>query len=159
MRAFLLAFIALVPLVGCGVQEPSDEIPTQTVRLFFFSETDLANATFDQPVSVRRVFPESDDTLDTTLQLLFAGPTSAEAEDGAHAFDDLTRLGSVYLGVSLDDGIAIVNFEPTAMGILNSAAARQYMAKEPIRSTLLQFSSVNDVQFAIDGEVVEQWDA
>ncbi|MEK7719801.1 MAG: hypothetical protein AAB347_09360 [Bacteroidota bacterium] len=46
-----------------------------------------------------------------------------------------------------------------ALEILNSSAARQFMAKEPIRRTLLQFPGIKDVQYAIDGEIFEEWDA
>jgi len=130
-----------------------------TLTLPFYSEDDLQNAFYDHPVRILRCVDRTPTVADTALRLLFVGPTEEEQLQGARGSNDLQRLGTLYIGVTINDGIAIVNFTQEALQILNSTAARQFMAKEPIRSTLLQFSSVNDVQYAIDGVVYEEWDA
>ncbi len=144
--------------VGCAWPE-SQEPDTEEVTLFFYSESDLQNAFFDHPVQVMRTVPQSENTADATLRLLFAGPTAEERSRGARVSTDLTRLGPLYLGVRIDGKTAIVNFKREALEILNSAAARQFMAKEPIRSTLLQFPDVHTVEYAIDGVIFDEWDA
>lgn len=152
--------LALGLLSGCSRQSPP-ATQAQAITLYFYSESDLQNAFFDNPVTVMRKVPVSTETetMDTALELLFAGPTEKDLERGARTSDDLTRLGPLYLGIRRDGDAAVVNFHKDALEILNSAAARQFMTKEPIRRTLLQFPGITDVQYSIDGEIFEEWDA
>lgn len=149
--------VALCALLAAGCLPTPPE--GQSVQLHFYSEDDLRNASFDHPVVATREISASDDAMDAALRLLFAGPTEEEEGRGARTSGDLTRLGPLYLGMWTDGAVVIVNFRREALEILNSAAARQLMAKEPIRRTLLQFPAIEDVQYAIDGEIFEEWDA
>lgn len=133
---------------------------TTDVTLYFYSQGDLQNATFDDPIAVSRSVPSPSSTMDNALRMLFAGPTDDEERlAGARTSDDLSDLRTFYLGVSQENGTAIVNFRPEALMILNSAAARQLLAKAPIEHTLLQFNGITDVQYAIDGKIFDAWDA
>ncbi len=93
------------------------------------------------------------------LKQLFAGPTPDEKKKGALGSADLQTLGSSYLGVSIEKGIVTVNFKKEALSILNSAAARQMMAKSPIEAMLKKLPNVKEVKYAIEGKVFEDWDA
>lgn len=132
---------------------------TTTVHLYFYSESDLRNATFENPVEVEREVDQSENAMDAALRALFAGPTDEERARGARTSQDLSMLGTAYIGVRTEGSAAIVNFAPDALGILNSAAARQLMAKAPIEETLMSFPGVTQVQYAIDGEIFDEWDA
>lgn len=128
--------------------------------VYFYSKTDMENAMFDLPVRVERcIVPKTQRIADAALRALFSGPTSDEEEKGALTSNDLQNLSPLYLGVSIENGSAVVNFKREALEILNSAAARQHMAKSPIRMTLLQFPTITDVKYAIEGEIFDEWDA
>ena len=148
-----------ITLAGCTQAEP--EPPrTQDVTLYFYSQSDLRNATFDDPVAVTRTVSGTGAVaMDAALTLLFAGPTKAEKLEGALTSDDLQSLAPLYLGVWKEGTTVVVNFDTEALTVLNSAAARQFMAKEPMRQTLLQFEGIEDVEYAINGEIFTEWDA
>jgi spore germination protein GerM len=152
-RASSALLLVVLALTACTPPQ------TQDITLVFYSQSDLQNAVMDSPVVVTRTLPASDDAMDSALRLLFAGPTQEEQGRGAYSSLDLEALASSYIDVRVEGGVAIVNFRPAALQILNSAAARQFMAKEPIQRTLLQFPGITDVQYAIDGELFDEWDA
>jgi len=144
-----------ITLVGCRPQLTAPE-----ATLYFYSQNDLRNATFDDPVAVTRTVSGTGTVaMDTALTLLFAGPTKAEKVEGALISDDLQALAPLYLGVWQEGATIVVNFDAEALTVLNSAAARQFMAKEPMRQTLLQFEGIEDVEYAINGEIFTEWDA
>jgi|CXWL01.1.fsa_nt_gi hypothetical protein len=131
----------------------------ETVTLVFYSKSDFENAEFLHPVSVERCISKSGTMAHLVLKQLFAGPTADEKKKGALGSADLQALGSFYLGVSVEKGIGTINFKKEALSILNSAAARQMMAKSPIEETLKRLSGVKEVNYAIDGKVFVEWDA
>lgn len=140
----------------------SEDPPEQSVMLYFYSDADVAAADFQNPVVVSRSVIGADmpETMDRALKLLFAGPTQEEEQTiGAKTSDDLTALGPLYIGVRVEGSVAHVNFRPTALSILNSAAARQMMVKEPIERTVMQFPGVTEVRYEIDGNPFDEWDA
>ena len=148
---------------------------TSTITLSFYSEEDLSNAMFDSPVTVTRTIPKTAKVADAALRALFAGPTEEEMQQGARTSEDLKQLGEYYLGINIHteypdpfspptsgrmiENVAIVNFRSEALSILNSAAARQFMAKSAIEETLRHFPTITHVLYAIDGEVFYEWDA
>lgn len=132
---------------------------TQTITLYFYSEEDLETASGVPSVTVTRTVNAADATPDHALRLLFQGPTQEEQSRGARSFENLSDLRSSYLGITMDDGTAIIDFERNALPWLNGAAAMQGMIKTPMEETLMQFPGVTDVQYAIDGEIFTEWDA
>ncbi|MCF7844572.1 MAG: GerMN domain-containing protein [Kiritimatiellales bacterium] len=147
---------------------------TSKVTLFFYSEDDLQNARFDSPVTLARTVPDNSNAVTTTLHELFRGPTEQEMSEGARTTDDLKNLGTYYKGIGLHStladpygipdatpltNVAVINFKPEALEILNSSAARQMMVKAAIETTLRQFPTVDWVFYAIDGKVFIEWDA
>jgi hypothetical protein len=143
--------------------EPSVHLDCESgskFSLYFYSKSDVDSAMFDLPIRVERcIVPRTERTADASLHALFTGPTSDEQASGAFTSADLQSLSSLYLGVSIENGSAIVNFKKGALEILNSSAARQYMVKSPIRMTLLQFPTITDIKYAIDGIIFDEWDA
>ncbi len=128
--------------------------------LYFYSQTDYENALFDLPVRVERcIMPKPENIADAALRALFDGPTTDEHVNGAVTSIDMQNLAPLYLGLTIKDGVAIVNFKKQALSMLNSAAARQFMVKSPIQMTLLQFQNITDVTYAIDGVIFDEWDA
>ncbi|MFH1670737.1 MAG: Gmad2 immunoglobulin-like domain-containing protein [Patescibacteria group bacterium] len=148
---------------------------TSLITLSFYSEEDLSNAYFDSPVTVTRTIPKTAKIADAALHALFTGPTEEERLQGARTSEDLKKLGEYYLGINIHteyqdplspptsgrmiENVAIVNFRSEALSILNSAAARQFMAKSAIEETLRHFPTITHILYAIDGEVFDEWDA
>ena len=92
------------------------------------------------------------------MRLLFAGPT---AEEKAKGMESLSPLGAYYLGVSIKDGTAVVNFRRGAEKYLfvSGPVCQQERVLTPIVKTLKQFSTIRSVDFAINGKIIEEWDA
>jgi len=149
---------ALLALSACTAQVTAPLEPV-SVQVFFYSPEDLQNATYEHPVSVSRTVAPHEFAADAVLRMLFAGPTEQERQMGVETSDDLANLGPLYLGVRVDGDVATVNFQPDALAILNSAAARQMMVKAPLEATLLGLPEIESVRYAIDGEIFEEWDA
>jgi hypothetical protein len=75
--------------------------------------------------------------------------------------EGLGPLGKYYRGVSIKDGVAVVNFRPGAEKYLHVSgpACGQEQVLTPIVKTLKRFSTINSVDFAINGKIIEEWDA
>jgi len=143
--------------------------------LFFYKKEDLMSAAFNSPVRITRTIPKTPLVADAALRELFAGPTDEDHVQGARTSEDLQKLSKYYLEITIHQqypdptrplsssqsifGVAVVNFTKEALNILNSAAARQLMAKAAIEATLRNFSTINHSIYAIDGEVFDEWDA
>jgi hypothetical protein len=106
---------------------------------------------------VRKVAPTKK-TADAALKLLFAGPNVSEQAKGMVG---LAPLGDYYRGVSIKEGVAIVNFRPGAEKYLHvsGAACQQEQVLTPIVKTLKRLSTIKSVDFAINGKIIEEWDA
>lgn len=106
---------------------------------------------------VRKVAPTKR-TAERALRLLFAGPTVAEQAKG---MEGLGPLGDYYRGVSIKDGVAVVNFRRGAETHLHVSgpACAQEQVLTPIVKTLKRLSTIKSVDFAINGKIIEEWDA
>lgn len=132
------------------------EIP---IELYFYSEDDVANASGLPSMKMERLMPTEDYSPDALLKLLFDGPNDEEYAKGARTFSALEELKDYYIGVGLDDDVLVVDFTSKALQYLNGAAAMQGMVKTPIEMTLMQFPEIREVQYSINGEVFDEWDA
>ena len=127
------------------------------ITLFFVNENlPEFETTCGAVEPVTRKIPMTRRIADAALRQLFAGPTDKEK---AKEMLGLAPLGDFYLGVSIEKNTAIVNFGPGAMKYLNGAACNQEALKTPVEKTLKQFKTVKRVEYAINGKVVEDWDA
>ncbi|MEZ4299637.1 MAG: hypothetical protein R3B70_32105 [Polyangiaceae bacterium] len=61
--------------------------------------------------------------------------------------------------VTVVDGVATVDFEPDAAPYLHQAACAAGLAMSPIEHTLKQFREIREIQWAVGGVVVTEWDA
>lgn len=92
------------------------------------------------------------------LRLVFAGPTSQEKVKG---MGSPTALGQYYRGVSIQEGVAVVNFRSGAQQHLyvSGPVCMTEKALAPLQKTLLQFRTVKSVNYAINGKIIKDWDA
>lgn len=77
-------------------------------------------------------------------------------------YDDAFRidpLGSSFLGATSQGGVVTLNFSKSALQYLNSAPGIQSAFLNPIKQVLLQIHGVEKVQYAIDGQIITNWDA
>ena len=105
---------------------------------------------------VWRKIPATKWVADAALRQLFAGPT---AEEKAKGMESIERLKPYYLGVSIKRGVAVINFRAGAETYLNGTACEQEQLHTPMVKTLTQFSTIKTIEFAINGKIIEEWDA
>lgn len=97
---------------------------------------------------VTRKLPKSDSPLTDTLNSLLAGPS---AEERARNTMTLIPSGTRLLGASVKNGIATLNFNEAFS--FNSVGVQGYLAQlMQIVYTATSFSTVNSVQFIIEGQ-------
>jgi len=144
-----------------GVPVPCAPSESKGVQLYYYSLKDLNNATYDEPVVVARTISYKENMLyEAAVRELLKGPSKDEARRlNARMSDDLRGLADDLIDVKAEGDTATVNFKQSALEVLNSAAARQMMAKQPIEKTLLQFPEIKNVKYAIDGKEFTEWDA
>lgn len=155
LSSLLSGFALAGLLVACVPSE------SKGVQLYYYSLKDLNNATYDQPVVVARTISYKENMLyDAAVRELLKGPSKDEARRlNARMSEDLRGLADDLIGVTANGDTAVVNFRQSALAVLNSAAARQMMVKQPIEKTLLQFPEIKKVTYAIDGKEFTEWDA
>lgn len=138
------------------------------VKLYFGDAQQIATYDCSSTKPVSRQISKTSAVADATLHLLFQGVTSAEKAQGlSSSFDNATGslgagvlpLAQYYSGVSIQNGVATVEFTGGAMAYLNGAACMQATVKGPIQDTLLQFSTIQAVRYSVDGRIVTEWDA
>lgn len=147
------------------------------IKLFFVGSS--MGGSPPQIVAVERKVDSALNVLDLALKELLKGPTDEEKRMGLSSrffpgdvadyntdcqikrdLKVLKPLRDYYLGVRIGkDGIAVIDFKKDAMCYLENTPANSYEVMEPIRQTATQFKSVKDVQYSIEGKVIEGWDA
>jgi len=125
-------------------------------------------------VAVERTVKRAKSVADTAVRELLKGASDTERKSGLTSFYEvkdiitgrgecaagkMKPLGAYLIGVSIRKGAAIVNFRPEAECYLQSAITMMNFVMEPIDATLKQFPSVKEVQYAINGKVITEWDA
>jgi hypothetical protein len=108
------------------------------------------------PVPVSRVVPATEAVLRTSLQLLLAGPTTAEREAGYDSwFSDTTA--DLLDGVEIEDGVAVIDFGDLPAVIPNaSTSAGSQMLLSQLDATVFQFPTVTSARYQIGGDC-EVW--
>ena len=105
---------------------------------------------------VTRRIPATGRLADAALRQLFKGPTAREK---ARGMEGIARLSRYYVGVSVRRGVAVINFRRGAEKYLNGTACEQEHLHTPIAKTLKQFSTIKSIEYAINGKIIEEWDA
>ena len=113
------------------------------IKIYFndSNSSDPCNETYE----VTRTIPKTLAVADASLKILFS--------------ENLTELKNNYLGVSIKDSVAVVNFKRPALDYLNNTACIQMSFKIPIEKTLLQYPTIKEVDYSIDGKVFTEFDA
>jgi hypothetical protein len=127
------------------------------------AEDCAATRAVERPLDIEADAP-LEERLDVALRTLFAGVSAEERAAGlsdpfAQLFMEPEPLPAYYLGVTVAEGVAVVDFAAPGLSYLNSEACRQAVIKTPIERTLLAFDGIEAVAFAIDGEIVTEWGA
>jgi hypothetical protein len=68
-------------------------------------------------------------------------------------------LVDYFNGVTIQNGTAILAFDGGALEYLNAAACAQIAVKSPMERTLLEFPDVHRIEYEIDGQIFDEWDA
>ncbi|HEX8249198.1 MAG TPA: hypothetical protein VF599_13560 [Pyrinomonadaceae bacterium] len=125
-------------------------------------------------VAVTRRIPKTRRVADAELRELFKGVNDDERKRGlfsAYSLESMITgreecsrkiikpLLAYYSGVSIRNGVATVNFHKPAGCYLETTPAMANAVMMPLDSTLKQFKSIKEVQYALDGEVITEWDA
>jgi spore germination protein GerM len=158
---FLFSFVFLNAGSTVLADKPSENAKTVTVTLHFTDVLVAQEYDCGATLPVKREVQVTDNIIDSTLRLLFKGVTEEEKNKNlSDSFDFNTSdpLVKYYIGVSIEDGVAIVNFREGAMRFLDSPLCMQQTVKDPIEKTLLEFPDIVSVKYAIEGEVVNDFD-
>ena len=127
------------------VEPPKPAPATTTVKLYYVVID--ANGSVNYKAVNRTVAKDS--PLTNAINALLAGPTFEEKN-----CTTLIPKGTKLLGVSIKDGVAILNFNEAFE--FNQDGIEGYLAQlKQIINTATEFSSVNSVQFLINGEKKE----
>jgi len=145
---------------------PSTE--RSTVLVYFIDNNNEATTTSCGITrGVARNVKKGEGVYKNTLINLFEGPNRYEKDDGLiSTFEppsslpaNIKSLADYFNGISIVDGVAIVDFKEKALLYLNSTACTQESIKRPIENTLKQFPEIEQVEYSINGEVFRDWDA
>jgi spore germination protein GerM len=151
------SFIVFFSSTSIGqVKKTSDSL--REIKLFFTNPNLPDSNDCDSGEFVARRIPNTARVADAALKLLFAGPTQEEKTKGMQS---IVPLGEYYIGVTVRKGIAIVNFRPGAEKLLyvTGPICMQQTVLAPITKTLKQFGTIKSVDFAVNGKIIEDWDA
>lgn len=167
--ATLLVFGFLFISASETIAQPKTK--TTPIKLYFWPKDD---DTFEMSalVEVTRHIKPTSKIADAAMRELLKGVNAEEKAKGLSSSygpesvvqggcDKLTTkpLLNYLIGVTIRKRVAIVNFREPAMCYLNSTAAMQSVVKGPMEKTLLQFKTIKDWKIAINGKIVDEWDA
>ena len=156
------SFLLLLTLFIAGMSVPARHVVAKDgLELkIFFTNPNLPDYANDCGAGefVKRKVPSTKQVANAALKLVFAGPS---AEEKAKGMQSVAPLGDYYLGVKIKNGVATVNFRRGAEKYLfvSGPICMQDTALAPISVTLKQFASVKSVDYAIEGKIIEDWDA
>lgn len=150
LALWVAAACAITALLTFGRAEAGEQTSTFTV---YFHNTGLSGnaVSCDQVFPLARTVPITRTVAQAALNSLFAGPTSAEQEQGYHSpFNKRTEgiLKNIRI-VRQTAYVDLHDIRPILPGSSSSCGSAEFFAE--VQSTLLQFPSVRRVVFAIDG--------
>jgi len=163
-------------LFGIFLAGISPTVQAQTrgmMKIKIYLPKDDPNAEIEL-VAVERTIKKTNSAADAAVRELLKGANDGERKKGLTSVysvkdlvtgrdecsrDKMKPLGAYFLGVSIKKGVATVNFRPEAECYLQSAITMMSYVMDPIDATLKQFKSIKEVQYALDGKVITEWDA
>ncbi|MBI2390199.1 MAG: GerMN domain-containing protein [Deltaproteobacteria bacterium] len=155
------------PKPGAAAAHPPDAGAARTIGLHFVTRDDpfldcRAHA------RVERVIAVDADPIDAAMRALIDGPTPGEEQQGLYSpfrrsvADPATPpLRASQVSVRLHPGgeAAVVSFASEAAPYLLQAICARTAVTSSIELTLLELPGIRTVRFAIDGVIIEEWDA
>ena len=124
----------------------------------FFTNPKIPNGNeCDTGEFVIRKIPRTTQVADAAVRQLFVGPSANEKAKGMEA---IPSLSDYYIGIAIRKETAVVNFRPGAEKYLHvdGPLCMQDSVLTPILKTLRQFPAINNVDYAINGKIIEDWD-
>lgn len=173
MRNYLLFAALLLGIFLAGTFSAVQAQTGGTMKIKIYLPKDDPDANVEL-VAVERTVKRTNRVADTAVRELLKGASETERKKGLTSFyevkdiitgrdecssEKMKPLGAYLIGVSIKKGTAIVDFRPEAECYLQSAITMMNFVMEPIDATLKQFSSVKEVQYALNGKVITEWDA
>ena len=135
------------------------------VTVYFGDWATIRTSDCNATLPATRRIEKTSTIADTTLRMLFLGPTESEKASGMASSYEITepvngkiipRLIDYYRGVTIVDGMATVKFDEGAEEYLEGGLCQQESARTPIVQTLFQFPSIHDVRFSVGGRILGQ---
>jgi Sporulation and spore germination len=150
--------LLLIALVLSGNAVSAQTVKAKMKITIYLPSPDETTSDCGAVRALTRKIATTKQTADAALNLLFADPLAEEKSDGSQS---LSPLRDFYVGVTIKKGAATVNFCSGAGKYLyvSGPICRQTRVLTAIEKTLLQFGSIKSVKYAIDGVIVEAWDA
>lgn len=158
---YLLIFLFVDNRYLAAMDELADIKQTVEVIMHFTDVATLEKSDCRATIPIKRKVHVTNDLLDSTLRLLLQGVTENEKGKGlgdSFGFKSSNPLINYYIGVRVQGGTAIVNFQKGAMAYLDNTLCMQESVKAPIEKTLLEFSDIVAVKYAIDGKIIEEYE-
>ncbi len=144
---------------------------TMKIKIYFPKDDPDANLSL---VAVERNVKRTNRLADAAVRELLKGVSESDRKMGltsVYAVENLITgrtecarekmkpLAAYFIGVTIKRGTATVNFRPEAECYLQSTITMMGFVMDPIDATLKQFPSIKEVQYALDGKVITEWDA
>ena len=168
---FLATLFFSISLLGICLPVEAQTGGTMKIKLYFPKEDPDAN---NELVAVERTVKKTKQVANVVVRELLKGVNESDRKKGlisVYAVEDIVTgrgectddkmkpLGAYLIGVSIKRGVATVNFRPEAECYLQSAAFQMSRVMDPIDATLKQFKTIKEVQYALNGKVITEWDA
>lgn len=144
---------------------------TMKIKLYFPKDDPDANLSL---VAVERQVKRTSRVAETAVRELLKGVNESERKRGltsVYAVENLITgrtecarekmkpLAAYFIGVTVKKGTATVNFRAEAECYLQTTVTMMSFVMEPIDATLKQFPTIKEVQYALNGKVITEWDA
>ena len=157
----LCLVLGLVWLLGCQADAPRDtaEGSPAVVELTIFLSDEQGiidgdcSAVLPEVRTIPALPPAEQPTAAVREVLRDVTPSS-----GLHSPGTLPLI-DYFNGVTIQNGTAVLAFGGGALEYLNAAACAQFAAKSPMERTLLEFPDVQRIEYEIDGQIFDEWDA
>ena len=168
---FAAFFLGIFVLGSATTAARAQSRGTMTIKLYFPKDDPDANLYL---VAVERRVKRTNRVADAAVRELLKGVSESERKMGLTSLyapenlitgrtecarEKMKPLAAYFLGVTVKKGVATVNFRPEAECYLQSTVTMMNFVMNPIEATLKQFPTIKEVQYAIDGKVITEWDA
>lgn len=127
------------------LEEKRTEVEAMAVKLYF-SDPERSSTDCSAVAAVERMIPKTSAPATEAMRELLLGPTNAEKENGSYT---ALPYGSKLNSLRIENGIAYADFN--AVTEMGGGSCAMLARQAQIQKTLLQFPTVKEVKFSIDG--------